>query len=524
MLSNKTTKLKLLTLLLVASAILSFIIRILPAISGTVHFGFDQGLDVIMVKQLVADHKINLVSRYSGLQGVLMGPLWTWFLAIPFVISQGNPAGNEVFLSLFAVTCSIITFFILKRILGTVVAVSTTMAILFTPFFVASSQVVLSPHPLTYIFIFYLWFLYKIFYNGKNKYLLPLGLLIGIFFQFEIAFAIFSLPPLVLFFLVFYKKINRNGLARSLILGGCLLFLTFIPQIVFDLRHDLLMSRSLLSFAGGGENSLYKVSAPLLTRFGQRALSFWDDFGKMALPGDGQLFSLSVVLLSLIGWWQALSKRAEKEVFFFKTLLIIILAYYVGFSFYPGAIWGWYRQGLPIVYVLLLTIPFSFLWQKVRIARPAFFLFGLVYIFQAINPLGIYQSLTSPYVGDAGTLKNQKEAIDQIYASAKNAPFSYYAYTPPVYDYIWQYDFWWYGQKKFGYLPRNWQMGVPLLGIGTQATPPTNNEGLFFLIIEPDSTRPWAPEGWLKSFIKIGTVEKRQHFPSGIIVERRTTT
>ncbi|MBI3559263.1 glycosyltransferase family 39 protein [Candidatus Gottesmanbacteria bacterium] len=486
--------------------VVGLVIRLIPVVNDTVHFGFDQGLDIILTKQLVADHKFNLVSRYSGLQGVLMGPLWTWFLAVPFAISGGNPAANVVWLAFLSVVSSLVTYFIVRKILGKTIGVITFLFSLFAPYFVTNSQIILSPHPLTYLFIFYLWFVYEISVYRRKIFWVPLGLLLGIFFQLEIAFAV----PALLAVLFLVSPFNKQTLWGIIIFG-----LTFIPQLLFDLRHDFLITKSLFSFIGSGSNSLYHEVPPLMTRFALRIRSFWEDFWIMTLGTTVFPVLTGGLILMFWGWWTAIRNKDQKALWTGKTALVIILSFYFAFSFYPGAIWGWYRQGLPIVYLLFLTIPLGILWNKFVKLRLFLFLGGIYLLFIFINPLEIRNKV--------GGLGEQKQILDYIYNSSQNQGFSYYAYTPPVYDYIWQYNFWWYGQKKYRYLPKNWQMGVPLLGIGTQSLPPNKNTGLFYLIIEPDSERPWAPNGWKESYIKIGRTLESKTFANGVIVEKRTT-
>jgi hypothetical protein len=234
-------------------------LRILPILSDNVHFSFDQGLDILMVKQLVVDHKINLISRYSGLQGVLMGPLWTWLMAIPFTVSGGSPIANVIFLSILSILGSLTTFFLFKNILGTKTSLLLFILTLISPSFSGNTRVILSPNILIYIFSFYIFFLYQIFVLKKAIYWIPLLFIIGIFFQFEIAFAIFTVPPLFACLAIFHawQTLKPKYLVLGFILGG----ITFLPQLIFDLRHHFIITNSLLGFIKGTNNSLYGEKA-----------------------------------------------------------------------------------------------------------------------------------------------------------------------------------------------------------------------------------------------------------------------
>ena len=497
-------------LLLIVLFGVGIFIRLIPVITGNTFFWFDQGLDTLMVQILVVNHKINLISRYSGLSGVLMGPLWTWLLAIPFALTHGDVRAFSLFMSLLSLVSAGITFVFVKKLFNFLTAIIATAWILLAPIFVFNSTVAASPHPLTSLFILFIWFSYELFVNKKSKFWIPLLLLCGIFFQFEIGFGLFTLP-VVLVLMIIFKKLPDRYFFLGVLAGA----LTFAPQILFDFRHSFIITKGFLGIFG--RNSLYSAHNSLLGRFGDRAWSFGDDFLTMVLLFRNPLIVIPAVLAMIYGWYLSNQKKL------LVILVTIIAVFYVGFSFYPGPLWVWYRAGLPIVYVLLFAVPISIIWQKFKLFRIFLLLFFLSWIVYAIKPADIKAQLSGKIVNDVSSRKTQEMVLDYIYKDAAGKPFAYYAYTPPVYDYIWQYDFWQYGKGKYGYLPKNWQLDVPLLNIGTQPTPPTTDEGLFYLIMEPNPDRPWEPQGWATSFIKVGNILETKYFPGNVIVEKRMT-
>jgi len=511
---------KKLTILLIGMILLvGFLIRIAPALHHQTYFWFDQGLDSILAKQFVVDHRLNLVGRYSGLAGVLMGPLWTWMLAVPFVISGGSPVGNVVFFSLVATISYLAVYKFLLSVSRTA-ALFALIGVVFSPILVAYSNLIASPNPLSFLFIFYLWFLFRIVVDRKTTYWLPLLFLTGLFFQLEIGFALFTIPAILAAILVF--KQWRLFLNKNFIFGLLFLGITFLPQVFFDLRHNFLISRGVLAlFSGGG--SLYGVHDSLGVRFVERAKSFRDDFVLMALYVQPTILAVSILLLSVFGWFLAFKNKLVGQINILKLLVTVIAMFYIGFSLYPGPLWTWYRAGLPVVYIMLLMIGLSALWGMARPVKPILIVILGVFIIQGINIPAFSERLVGAPIADNAILQNQENAIDFVYQKAAGKPFSYFAYTPPVYDYIWQYNFWWFGQEKYGYLPTNWQMTVPLLGIGKQNLPPKPDEGLFFLILEPNYERPWEPEGWKKTYIMVGQVISHKIFPGQIEVEERIT-
>ena len=98
---------------------------------------------------------------------------------------------------------------------------------------------------------------------------------------------------------------------------------------------------------------------------------------------------------------------------------------------------------------------------------------------------------------DPSLLANEIKAIDWVYEKAGEQGFSVYNYLPSVLDYPYQYLFWWYGQKKYGYLPSR-RAGNPL-----------------YLIYEPDPYLPEFQKRWLTEFRSPdkGPVIGRKEFP-----------
>ncbi len=100
-------------------------------------------------------------------------------------------------------------------------------------------------------------------------------------------------------------------------------------------------------------------------------------------------------------------------------------------------------------------------------------------------------------------MKNELRVIDFMYHDANHTSFGEFVYTPPVYDYAYQYLFWW-KSKQYHYLPSK------------------SKNGKFYLIIEPDLEHPLAPNGWKQTVIKTGKVLWDKTFPGDITVEKRT--
>lgn len=493
---------------------LGLLYRLAPVFTDSVHFSFDQGLDIIMVKNLVADHNISLISRYSGLQGVLMGPLWTWILAPGFFLFRGNPASGVITLSIISVICALLTYLLYKKIIGEAAGFITLLFLLFLPVFVGFSKVVLSPHILAYLFPFFVWFSYKSFVEKDTRYFPLLGVFAGIFFQFEIAFAIFVVPVVLVYALVFRsrKLLDLKNIGLAIALFG----VTFLPQIAFDFRNHFLITKSLIGFLEGSNNSLFTNALPFWQRVVSRLGTFHEDLTSMVFFVKPGILGISIVLISIFGWIKIISQKDRAKSSLLVLLLILIATFFVSFTIYKGPLWGWYRSGLPFVYLLLLTIPLGFFWDTGGKGKILATLVVLIFFYQSINPLNFEQYQARV---EAGNLTgSQSKIIKFILKDSRGKPFSYFAYTPPLYDYIWQYQFWWHSQSKSGISPENLQIGIPLLGIGQTSNNTLKQSGLSYLIVEPNKERPWEPLEFIKQHSKGGKVISKREFPSGLTV------
>ena len=122
----------------------------------------------------------------------------------------------------------------------------------------------------------------------------------------------------------------------------------------------------------------------------------------------------------------------------------------------------------------------------------------------SINQLKLLSTFQkSNWVGDSSVYRNQTEIIDYIYHEANASKFNYLVYTPPIFDYPYQYLFKWYAVKKYGYQPE------------------TSAQELLFVVLEPD-TMPARQKSWLEIRKNDGKIVKEKKFPSGIVVQTRT--
>src|SRR6266403_4220432 len=60
-------------------------------------FGPEQGIDFLVIKDLVVNHKMTLIGSKTDVGGIFHGPVYDYLSAIPFSLSHGDPLVSAYF-------------------------------------------------------------------------------------------------------------------------------------------------------------------------------------------------------------------------------------------------------------------------------------------------------------------------------------------------------------------------------------------------------------------------------------------
>ncbi len=478
--------------------------RIEGVISKSFAFTYDVGRDLLAVGDIVHLGKIPLIGPTTGLPGLFYGPWWYFILTPVFILASGNPVGIAFFMSISGMVTVLLGFKIGKSIGGVVLSIVFASLLSLSPVMVAVASQIWSPNLIPLFIVFFMYCLHFIFVSLERKksvrgvYLFFLGLLLGLILDSEIVFGLlFSIGVIVSIIIALGKRLKLKDYS-FFILG---FFVIISPRIIFDLRHNFLMTNSLLSFivntfsfAHGSQRSFVPVNSFMAL------YNLWKD-----TASAGNVF-LGFVLLLLVTFGLVLfyKKMKKEEKFFLKTHLIILLTFLIGLSFFPGDIWGHYIVGIPVLYIFILSIAVSKALQNLKKIR-FFIAFALIiYLMLHVNPIQTISRYQKPlWEGDASLYRNQLAVVDNIYKQANGKDFNYVLYTPPVYDYSYKYIFSWYGKERYGYLPKK------------------EKASLFFLIMEPDYQYPFRLTNWLEVRKNDGKIIKEEIGKGGIRIQTR---
>lgn len=454
--------------------LIAFLLRLLPVRNNNFYFTMDQGNDAVWAREIWSRGQILLRGPETGLTGVFAGPLWFYFISLGYLIFQGHPFGGLLLMIVLNVFCTaMIIWYLAKKISPAVALVIGASLQVFWAFYDAS-RYAFNPFPLVILSFILIFFLGQLL-GGEKKYLILAAVPVGLAFHAEVAGAI----ALFLFFIVvgiwaiFKKLCSFKTLATSFLVLSLFFLPLFISELTSDFSQFQTLTKALIN----------KDSVLLGTNVLTINWVFLDLISLSVVPQS--LFLSLVIFISALGFfWYKKAKNQFISNYISLALLLFGLSY-VWFS--SSKIWqDWHDVYLPpILSVALLLIILKAMPKKMGLV-----FLGIILVSQTAFFLNRYREYFRPS-NDASLLVNEIKAIDWVYQKAEGQGFYEYNYLPSVYDYPYQYLFWWYGRQKYGYLPcefatyhQDFKFFIP--GSNHYENPKRKCSSLKFLIIEPD--------------------------------------
>lgn len=489
--------------LVITIFLLGILLRFQETLSSNFLFLIDQGRDMMAVKRIIYDHSLTLIGPYTSLQGVFQGPLWYYLLAVPTIIVGGNPWGTVLLMLIISVSALVVAYLWTKKLFGGRAAIFTLFLFAISPEAVAAATYTWNPHPMWLLMVFYIFSFYELTVLKKQRFHLAVWPLISLMFHFQTALAVFILIASLLFLIFFSRKnIRQRNFFYGIIIG----VIFFIPQGLFELRHDFLMTRSVLNIFSGSDRGLF-VGGENRNYFDliQSHISlFYYNFGTTFVRDELLKYLPNLALLFLIASFmlqkklRLFSKKEWNFMLMVSGLMGIIISLGV---LYPFPLRYWFLTGLQVVYIVPIGLLLGKAWNW-GIGK-----FGII-VLAGFLMFNSFQKLYTLYVnppndGGVAKTKGKLAAIDYIYKDAKGENFGLLVFTPPVYTYAYDYLIWWYGERKYKYLPHQ------------------NKKNTFYLLMEVDPQKSWSYKGWLETVIESGDVMYTKTLPSGLIVQKR---
>ena len=481
---------------------ISIYIRFEGIITKSFPYTYDIGRDLLVARDIATFTKFPLIGQTTGLPGFFYGPSWHYILGLIYIPLQGDPVLMTGFIAFTGVLMVFLAYILGRKIDGKYLGLTLAGLLGFSPVVVSLTSQIWNP---TLIPIFWILTLITIYAFSKKKssYILSfmLGVLLSLILDMEIVVGSLFLIGTAVFVLLAFRKLLQP---RNLLAGACGFIFILLPRIFFDLRHQNILSKTLIEgiksmfFGGHGQG----VDIAMLKHKLEIIFELWSDTLVLKNSTIGMVLLIGVVAIVALFY-----KKSTKNIqLFIKFTSLVTLVTIVGVLFFGHDIWPHYLVALPLLFVLLVSLALTLIFKlkNFKIISIIVFLFLIIINLQ---PLEKIKNFGKPvWVGNAAVYRNQEEVVDYVYKNAGTEKFKYIVYTPPVHDYTYQYLFTWYGGKKYSNQP-------------TMISPK-----LLFVIVEPDPQFPLRVTEWLKSRENDGKIIKEEKMKSGIIIQTRTLT
>ena len=354
-----------LKIFIVLSLFLFLRIWLLPQ---TISFGWDQERDAQIVEKIVTFTGIPLIGpRVVGDNGFYLGPYFFYLLAPFYFLTSLHPYAINYFVIFVSITFFAISFLSLKKIYDFKTAITFLLIWAVLPAAIYQDKIAWNPVLIPLSFSIIILFLSK--FQFKPKYYFILGLILGLIFHIHfqgLFYAVFALVYLI-------KRNSKSNLYFIWTIFGFIL--TFIPLIIFDIRHQWLNSHLFINFF---------FSSPQSSKSLFSFIPVWTNF-------IGQITGIYNLIFSVILWFLfVIYGFVNRKKIFQTPFLILFLITPIAFAIYGHRPSEYYFNYLLPIIILY----FSLLLSKIKLPTPIFILIILVFIANSFNNINInYHSL-----------------------------------------------------------------------------------------------------------------------------------
>lgn len=407
-----------------------------------VYFAFDQARDSFAALEILKG-KLKLVGPPSFLNDKLFpGPLIYYLYAPIYLVFNKNPEAVSAFFRIWNSLGIFLVFYIGSTLFSKRAGI---IAAIFFAFSYEQSQysLFLSHQPLAVISVL-------LFYLGISLYLFqkkPIGLMLttiglGLSIQFHYGYTLLS-AAFITILILFRKNVKSlpiKWISLSLLSFGLIISTFVLTEIKYHFLANLFFqsSSTKVQFFSGFH---LKETSFIINRFLHD--SFLANYQFTPVLGTLLIFAVIHFL------WQ---KQQREKIIFLMIWFVFGLSLY----FLSGVNSYYYSAATSVSLLLLISLLLDKLFSTGKTFM-GLLIISVIIVNNLISIININsQGLNSDMAIQPGMLtSSQKQALDYIYSQARGKPFAVGALTIPLdINTTWSYLFYWYGQGKYGYLPK----------------------------------------------------------------------
>lgn len=373
----------------------------------TISFAWDQERDAQIAEKIISRTNIPLIGpRVVSENGFFLGPYFFYLITPFYLLTNLHPYATIYFIIFFSIIFFVLSFFILQKIYRYKTALIFVLIWAILPAAVNRDRIAWNPFLIPLAFSILIFYLDKL--RLRPGYFIILGVILGLIFHIHF-------QGLFYVILAFSYLMNKNSKSLPFFFWTLLGFiLTFVPLIVFDIRHQWLNFHLFTNFF---LSSTPSSGSPI------SFLPVWSNFVEQISGINNLVFSIVLWLILVI---YGFINRRQPYIF---ALTIVLFITPIAFAIYGRRPSEYYFNYLLPIIILYLSILIS----KIKVPN---YLIAAIFLTISINSFNLIK--TNPLA-----LFYKDEIIKKAKDALKDNPV-YISYTTPLgensgFDYLIKY-------------------------------------------------------------------------------------
>lgn len=379
-----------------------------------IEFSSEIARDFLLLDEL-HQKKVVLIGP-SSTTGLFHGPLWTYVNYPFYLLGNGNPVVVGWGWIAMVIAFIVSGFYFAKKLFDTKTAY--LFALMLSEYCVFHAKGFYNPHGALFVLPAFFFFIIRYLQTFKLKYLIIHIFLAGILIQFQMAIGIpfFILSFFYALFITLRARKSFHLLIYTLILFAISNF------IIFDLRHDFLLSKVSIQFL----TSASRDNPNLLSMFEQRIRFMIGGVEFLrADPGYRNLFIFMIG--AILVFFQIKDNK-------FKKIYLSFIYFYIGYLLLSNL-----NAGGLLYFYLFPLFPFVFLifssLVTSRYSKIFLVLFFIIFFANIQTAIKDIAPVKTHFIGkDENSWMFFKNMASEFFATKDNG-FGYFVYSPDVVAY-----------------------------------------------------------------------------------------
>lgn len=408
-------------LMLVALLFIAGFFR-LYQLDKTTWIGGDEGRDLLVIENIINSKKPLLqgppTSIVTQIGRMYYGPGFYYMVMPLFILLGGHPASGAYLVAILGIGSVVLLYLLLEKLAGNIAAFTGALLYATAPLVISYDRWFWSPNPVPFFILLIMYSFIKIYLDKKDKYLILIGVAIGLMWQLHYT-SLFFLIPLV--FWLFYFKIKVKVKIWMYALIGFII--PSSPLLISELRHGLPNVKVFLYYLLKEPKHSLGIFDRITNIYEWVYNLFITTINSYYLPiGIILVIAATVLLVYLIlGRSQTPNHR----------ILGIISSTWVLFSLVPHLS---YTGEFPFDFrfiLFLIPMPFiliglvvQFAWNRQNAGKFVGLCILLYLIIGNFMDLGVFSSGKLFQYDKGSTLYNKIRAVDYIIADANGEPYT----------------------------------------------------------------------------------------------------